>query len=78
MLYVVGTFGVTSAVNVPLNDELDKVPAAATASAELASIRHNYESNWSSWHTWRTAAAVAAALAVIGAAATVGRNKERS
>lgn len=74
-LYIVGTFGVTSAVNVPLNEKLDKVSVATTSSTKLAHVRKDYESSWTAWHLVRTAASVAAAAAVLGAVFSTNKKK---
>ena len=79
LLYIIGTFGITSAVNVPLNDKLDKVSVTTTSPSELATTRNDYESNWNKWHTARTVTAVAALGAIIGAIviAKPTKNKEK-
>ena len=57
LLYLVGTFGVTIAFNVPLNNSLAAVsPGDAGAAAQWAS----YTSRWTAWNHVRTAAAVGA------------------
>jgi uncharacterized membrane protein len=61
VLYLVGTFVVTIAGNVPLNNRL----AAASASDEnAASLWEHYLERWTQFNTLRTIAAVAAALAL--------------
>jgi uncharacterized membrane protein len=60
VLYVVGTFGVTMRLNVPLNDALAAVGAQ---SAEAAGVWSEYLSKWTAWNHVRTAAALAAAAA---------------
>lgn len=67
LLYIVGTFGITSAVNVPLNEKLDKVSTVTTPADSLADTRRNYETTWTRWHVVRTVAAVGAVVAVAGA-----------
>lgn len=62
LLYVVGTFGVTAAFNVPLNEALDKLPAASDEAAQLWA---RYLKTWTLWNHVRT---VAAALATAGLA----------
>jgi uncharacterized membrane protein len=57
-LYLVGTFGITIACNVPLNNALASVsPAAPDAAQRWA----EYRARWTGWNHVRTAAAVAAA-----------------
>ena len=63
-LYVMGTFGVTVACNVPLNDALAKVsPDAADAADRWA----GYVRRWTMWNHVRTlAAALALAAFILG------------
>lgn len=58
-LYVLGTFGVTMAFNVPLNNQLAKVDPA---SAEGAAVWADYLRKWTAWNHVRTIAALAAAV----------------
>ena len=55
--YVVGTFGVTAAFNVPLNDALEAVEAGSDKAAELW---NHYLSRWTFWNHVRTVAAMIA------------------
>ncbi|MGK3962527.1 DUF1772 domain-containing protein [Sorangium sp. So ce118] len=57
-LYVIGTFLVTMARNVPLNDALARVSPEAAAAAETWS---RYVPAWTAWNTVRTLAALASA-----------------
>jgi uncharacterized membrane protein len=62
-LYVVGTFGVTMAINVPMNVELD---AADAGSAGSTAVWRRYLRRWTAWNTLRTIlGAAASALLVI-------------
>jgi uncharacterized membrane protein len=62
-LYLVGTFGVTMAINVPMNVQLD---AADAGSAESAAVWRRYLRRWTAWNTLRTIlGAAASALLVI-------------
>ncbi|MGH9231288.1 MAG: DUF1772 domain-containing protein [Acidimicrobiales bacterium] len=62
-LYVVGTFGVTMAINVPMNVELDAADAAAP---ESTAVWRRYLRRWTAWNTLRTIlGAAASALLVI-------------
>ncbi|HYE21467.1 MAG TPA: anthrone oxygenase family protein [Tepidisphaeraceae bacterium] len=61
-LYVVGTFGVTVACNVPLNDRLARVDADAP---EAEGVWVDYQRRWARWNHVRTAAAVGAMVAMI-------------
>jgi uncharacterized membrane protein len=60
-LYVVGTFGVTVACNVPLNERLARVEAG---SAEGERVWGEYLRRWTAWNHVRTAAGVAGAAAL--------------
>ncbi|QOV91483.1 anthrone oxygenase family protein [Humisphaera borealis] len=67
LLYIVGTFGVTIAGNVPLNDALAKVNPD---DAEGQRIWSDYLRRWTWWNHVRTAAAASAMmLLVVGIAA---------
>lgn len=60
LLYLIGTFVVTIACNVPRNDALARVaPSDPTA----AGLWTRYVSEWTAWNHVRTAAALAAAAA---------------
>lgn len=62
LAYLLGVFGVTMVVNVPLNNRLDAADAGSSAGGEL--WRH-YLRRWTAWnHARAVAATVAAALAV--------------
>ncbi len=58
LLYLVGTFLVTIAFNVPLNDALDAVEPRGEESARVWA---RYLVRWTAWNHVRTAAALAAA-----------------
>ena len=60
LLYVVGTFGVTAAFNVPLNESLARV---SRGDADLEPRWADYVRRWTAWNHVRTAAALAAAAA---------------
>ena len=61
LLYIVGTFGVTAACNVPLNDALAKLDPSH---AESATAWGRYVSNWMLWNHVRMVAALAATAAL--------------
>jgi uncharacterized membrane protein len=65
-LYIVGGFLLTAFVNVPMNEELARVAADASA-AELAGARAVYEGPWAFWNGVRTVFSSMAFLALIGA-----------
>lgn len=58
LLYLVGTFGVTGAFNVPLNEALD---AADPSSAEGERLWARYLTRWTAWNHVRTLAGTAGA-----------------
>lgn len=54
LFYLLGTFGVTSLGNVPLNNELDILEIGELSVDLLAKNRHHFESKWNRFHTIRT------------------------
>lgn len=58
--YLIGTFGVTVAFNVPLNNTLASVDASK---AEAVQAWRSYVVSWTKWNHVRTIAALAAAAA---------------
>jgi uncharacterized membrane protein len=62
-LYLIGTLGVTGALNIPRNEAL---AAIDPNSAEGAETWKRYLSEWTMWNTVRTIAAVAAAAVFMG------------
>jgi uncharacterized membrane protein len=53
LVYIVGTFGVTMFLNVPLNDQL-----AAVDPAQIPTLWPRYLDAWTTWNTIRTVCAV--------------------
>ncbi len=67
LVYAVGVFGVTVAVNVPLNEALDAFNTQSASISEIAARRLGFEARWNSFNTVRTVCAIAAtALVAIG------------
>ena len=62
LLYLAGTFLVTMALNVPLNDAL---AAVAPAAAEAKELWASYLVRWTAWNHVRTVAALAATACFI-------------
>ncbi|MGL4882583.1 MAG: DUF1772 domain-containing protein [Waterburya sp.] len=60
LLYLLGTFLVTIAFNVPLNETLAKVESTSVEGAKLWA---SYLTNWTFWNHVRTVAALAATVA---------------
>lgn len=63
-LYVIGTFVVTIALNVPLNDQL---AAVNPQSSEGAAVWVRYLADWTMWNHVRTGAALMASACLIKA-----------
>lgn len=61
-LYVVGTFGVTMAINVPMNDRVD---AADPGSADGQRLWADYLRRWTAWNHVRTVLGTAAAVLLL-------------
>ena len=62
VIYIVGTFGVTMAFHVPLNDRLSVLDPTTTQAAEFW---REYLSSWLQWNHVRTIAAILASLLLI-------------
>lgn len=52
--YAAGTFGVTAAGNVPLNNWLDAINLNQLSELQLIETRANYEPKWNKYHMIRT------------------------
>ncbi|PSL27403.1 anthrone oxygenase family protein [Dyadobacter jiangsuensis] len=74
LVYVIGTFGVTIAGNVPLNDALDKMNLTGASANELAAHRLKFEAPWNRLHTIRTYASVVSFVLVLLACLTTPDN----
>ena len=61
-LYHVGTFGVTNAINVPMNVQLESADAG---SAESGEVWHRYLRRWTAWNTLRTILGAAASALLV-------------
>jgi len=61
LLYLAGSFGVTMAINVPLNDRL----AALSSAEEMEKGWRDYSRPWTWWNSFRTWMSALAALAFI-------------
>ena len=62
VIYIVGTFGVTMAFHVPLNDRLAVLDPTT---AQAAEFWREYLSSWLQWNHVRTIAAILASLLLI-------------
>lgn len=65
VVYVIGTFGITIAVNVPLNEALDKFVISSASIEQLAAQRKSFEIPWNRYNTIRTVAAIIALILAI-------------
>lgn len=62
LLYLIGTFGVTVAFNVPMNDALASVRPHSSGAARLWAA---YVAGWTAWNHVRTVAALTASASFI-------------
>jgi uncharacterized membrane protein len=58
VVYIIGTFGVTMAGNVPLNNMLEAFNVQSASAGEIAKFRSSFEEPWNNLHQVRTIAAV--------------------
>ena len=63
--YVIGSFGVTMAGNVPLNEAIDKFNIHSASVLDLANQRKSFEIPWKRFHEIRTTAAIVSFILVI-------------
>lgn len=59
IVYVVGVFGVTIFVNVPLNNRLAAFNISNASPTDIANMRAVFENRWNTFHTVRTLASIA-------------------
>lgn len=60
LIYLAGSFGVTVAASIPLNEALAAVPLAEAPPAQLRAARSRFAGPWNRWHRVRTLASVLA------------------
>lgn len=65
ILYIVGTFGITMAKNVPLNEMLDKFNLLTATDEAKAMQRAIFEQPWNRLHSIRTVIGVLATICMI-------------
>ncbi|HKK39491.1 MAG TPA: anthrone oxygenase family protein [Cryomorphaceae bacterium] len=58
IIYLIGTFGITAAGNVPLNDQLEALNLSELTSEKMAEFRSYYETKWNRLHLQRTVCSV--------------------
>src|SRR6266496_2700134 len=66
-LYIIGTFGVTVAGNIPLNKTLDAIVVDSASPEELSAARKRFEGPWNGLHTIRTLFAIASVVLLVWA-----------
>ncbi|WP_343702770.1 anthrone oxygenase family protein [Chitinophaga sp.] len=67
LVYAVGVFGITMAVNVPLNEALNAFNTEPASLSEIAARRAGFEVRWNTFNNLRTLfAVVATALVAVG------------
>jgi uncharacterized membrane protein len=64
VVYIAGSFGITIAGNVPLNERLAKFDASKSSGNEIAQARPGFEKRWNRLHTIRTIASIAATVLI--------------
>ncbi|WP_051272254.1 DUF1772 domain-containing protein [Shimazuella kribbensis] len=64
-VYLIGVFGITSFMNVPLNNTLDKFVISSATPLEISQTRTNYAEPWNLWHNIRTTATIIAFVITI-------------
>jgi uncharacterized membrane protein len=65
IIYLLGTFGITAAGNVPLNEELDALNLSDLTSNRMAEFRSYYETKWNQFHLQRTVCSVASFILAV-------------
>jgi uncharacterized membrane protein len=67
IVYLAGTFGITAAGNVPLNNELDALHLSELSSGKMAEFRSYYETKWNRLHLQRTVCSVLSFVLAVSA-----------
>ena len=65
-IYIVGVILPTGTVNVPLNNQLQRIEVDAVAPAQLTVARRAFEARWNRWNRIRTALACLSAALMTG------------
>lgn len=68
VVYFFGTFVVTAAGNVPLNDQLEALNLSQVTAAQMTEFRTMYEVKWNRLHVIRTAFSVISFILILMAA----------
>ncbi|SEW43010.1 anthrone oxygenase family protein [Chitinophaga arvensicola] len=75
IIFWIGSFGVTVAANIPLNDQLAAFSVEGVSAAKLHEVRTAFATPWNNWHMVRTLASILAMVLLIIACLQRG-NKE--
>ncbi len=65
VLYIIGVLGVTVAVNVPLNNQLENFQIEASTPLQIKEMRAVFEARWNYWNNIRTLASIGAITLVL-------------
>ncbi|MES2689241.1 MAG: anthrone oxygenase family protein [Bacteroidota bacterium] len=65
LFYIIGSFGITMACNVPLNNSLESFDLSSATAVEITQKRTSFEMPWNKYHLVRTIAAVASLCCTI-------------
>jgi len=65
IIFLIGSFGVTVAANIPLNDQLADFSIAGASAAQLHAMRTGFAEPWNHWHLVRTLAGVVAMVLLV-------------
>lgn len=75
-VYLIGVFGITVFINVPLNNTLGKFVISSASPSELSQARASYAEPWNFWHNMRTIAAVVAFIISIMAGLSMNTSQQ--
>lgn len=67
VIYLVGSFGVTVAANIPLNETLARFPVLTASLDQAAAMRAGFAEPWNRWHDVRALASTVALILAVGA-----------
>ena len=65
LFYLIGVFGATVLVNVPLNNKLELFDSANATEAMVKQMRNTFERRWNFWNNIRTVASLISIIFVI-------------
>ncbi len=64
-IYILGVIVPTAMINIPLNNELQKLRLKALSEKELRAFRHKFEPIWNRWNKIRTVVATVTAVVLL-------------